>query len=90
MKKIGRQGFASMSPEARSAIASKGGISAHAQGRAHKFTPEEAREAGKKGGRATSADKKHMSNIGRLGGSARAKQTANPEPETAVETAADI
>lgn len=32
------------------AIASKGGKSAHAKGLAHKFTSEEAREAGRKGG----------------------------------------
>ena len=31
-------------------IASKGGKAAHLKGTAHEFTPEEAREAGRKGG----------------------------------------
>jgi hypothetical protein len=33
-------------------IASKGGRAAHEKGTAHEFTPEEAREAGRKGGEA--------------------------------------
>jgi general stress protein YciG len=44
------KGFASMSPEERSRIAQMGGKAAQATGRAHKFTSEEAREAGRKGG----------------------------------------
>jgi general stress protein YciG len=48
-KKKGR-GFASMSPEKQREIASRGGKSAHAKGTAHKWTSEEAKEAGKKGG----------------------------------------
>ena len=46
----GRQGFASMSEERRREIASKGGKAAHQSGHANEFTPEEAREAGRKGG----------------------------------------
>lgn len=34
-------------------IASKGGKAAHAKGRAHEWTVEEAREAGRKGGSAS-------------------------------------
>lgn len=45
-----RQGFASMSPERRKEIASKGGLAAQATGKAHRWTPEEASLAGKKGG----------------------------------------
>ena len=48
-----RRGFAAMDPEARSELASKGGKAAHAQGTAHEFTPDEAREAGRKGGLAS-------------------------------------
>lgn len=44
------RGFATMSPSKRSEIASKGGKAAHASGRAHRFTTEEARAAGRKGG----------------------------------------
>ena len=41
-----------MPREKQIAIASKGGKAAHAKGTAHKFTPEEAKRAGRKGGRA--------------------------------------
>ena len=49
------RGFASMDPELQRAIASKGGKAAHQSGNAHRFTSEEAREAGRKGGMARSA-----------------------------------
>jgi len=42
------RGFAAMSPEKKKEIASMGGRAAHACGRAHQFTSEEARAAGKK------------------------------------------
>jgi uncharacterized protein len=44
------KGFRLLTPEARKAIASKGGKAAHLQGKAHEWTPEQAREAGRKGG----------------------------------------
>jgi hypothetical protein len=47
------RGFASMDPEKQRHIASKGGKAAHAKGRAHQWTVEEAREAGRKGGAAS-------------------------------------
>ena len=62
------RGFASMDPEKQRAIASKGGKAAHAKGTAHEFTPEEAREAGRKGGQKVSQDRRHMAEIGRKGG----------------------
>jgi len=71
------RGFASMDADKQKKIASKGGKAAHAQGRAHEFTPEEAREAGRAGGRAVSRDRSHMAAIGRLGGLRRAKNAAN-------------
>jgi uncharacterized protein len=49
-------------------IASRGGRAAHEKGRAHRFTPDEARLAGKKGGDAVSKDREHMAEIGRKGG----------------------
>lgn len=52
--KLPGRGFASMTPERRREIAALGGRSAHAQGTAHKWTKEEAAEAGKKGGMRTS------------------------------------
>jgi len=50
--KTGRgRGFLSMTPERRREIASKGGKSAHEQGLGHRFTHDQAVEAGRKGGR---------------------------------------
>lgn len=49
MKKL--QGFASLSPERRSEIASQGGKAAHKKGTAHRFTSQEAQAAGRKGGK---------------------------------------
>lgn len=63
-----RRGFAGMNQEKQKEIARKGGKAAHEKGTAHEFTPEEAREAGRKGGEAVSRDREHMSRIGREGG----------------------
>ena len=41
-----------MDAEKQREIASKGGKAAHEKGNAHEFTSEEAREAGRKGGKA--------------------------------------
>ena len=45
-----RRGFASMSEDKRREIAGRGGKAAQAAGRGHRFTEQEAREAGRKGG----------------------------------------
>ena len=45
-----RRGFAAMSPEQQRRIASEGGRASHESGRGHRFSSEEAREAGRKGG----------------------------------------
>ncbi len=47
-----KRGFASMDVEKQREIASQGGKAAHKKGTAHEFTSEEAREAGRKGGKA--------------------------------------
>jgi general stress protein YciG len=67
------QGFASMTPEKRKAIASKGGKAAHAKGKAHKFNQETGQRAGFNGGRALFATKgrAYMVEIGRKGGLAK-------------------
>jgi hypothetical protein len=57
-----------MSSERQREIARKGGRAAHECGKAHEFTTDEARAAGRKGGEAVSANRSHMSEIGRLGG----------------------
>ena len=63
-----RRGFAAMDKEEHRKLARSGGVAAHAAGLAHKFSSEQAREAGKKGGRTTSANREHMAEIGRRGG----------------------
>lgn len=65
------RGFAAMDRDKQREIASMGGRAAHEKGTAHEFTPEEAREAGRKGGEAVSRDRDHMAEIGRKGGVAR-------------------
>jgi len=52
LMKTGKRGFASMERDRQREIASKGGKLAHLRGMAHEWTPEEAREAGRKGGAA--------------------------------------
>jgi general stress protein YciG len=51
-EKKSRRGFAAMDPDKVREIAHKGGKAAHAAGTAHKFTSDEARAAGRIGGRA--------------------------------------
>ena len=72
-----KRGFASMDQEKQREIASKGGKAAHEKGNAHEFTPEEAREAGRKGGEAVSQNREHMSEIGRKGGESSRKKASN-------------
>jgi general stress protein YciG len=49
------RGFAAWTPEKRLEVSRKGGKSAHVQGTAHKWNAEQARAAGRLGGRATNA-----------------------------------
>lgn len=48
-----KKGWAALTPEQRREMASRGGKAAHANGKAHRFTKDEARAAGSKGGKAT-------------------------------------
>jgi uncharacterized protein len=68
-----KRGFAAMTPERRAEIAKRGGESAHAMGRAHQFTSETARSAGRKGGESVASRPGYMAKIGRKGGAAIAK-----------------
>ena len=70
----GGRGFAGMDPSRQREIARMGGRAAHEKGSAHEFSPEEARQAGRKGGLATSRDREHMAAIGREGAEARGEQ----------------
>ena len=71
---MSRRGFASMDSQKQKEIASKGGRAAHAQGKAHEFTSDEARVAGRRGGESVSRDREHMAEIGRIGGHARGRK----------------
>jgi len=53
-----RRGFAAMDRALVAEIARKGGRAAHEAGTAHEFTSDEARAAGRKGGRATHANRR--------------------------------
>jgi general stress protein YciG len=55
-------------------IARKGGRAAHEKGKAHEFTSDEARAAGRKGGEKVSTNRKHMAEIGRRGGRSSASR----------------
>ncbi|MBX4210432.1 stress-induced protein [Candidatus Parcubacteria bacterium] len=71
---ISRRGFASMDPNRQKKIASRGGKAAHEKGTAHEFSTDEARLAGRKGGKSISRDREHMSHIGKKGGEAKGKR----------------
>ena len=45
-----KRGFAVMDPNQVRELARRGGVAAHLNGRAHEFTSDEARAAGRKGG----------------------------------------
>jgi general stress protein YciG len=62
-----KRGFAAMDPKLVSEISRKGGKAAHVAGTAHQFTSEEAKEAGRKGGRAVYAKRKSNSACQRTG-----------------------
>jgi general stress protein YciG len=68
------RGFASMDAHRQREIARKGGRAAHEKGKAHEFTPDEARAAGRKGGEKVSVNRKHMAEIGRRGGRSSAQR----------------
>ena len=79
------RGFASMDPERRREVASKGGMAAQARGTAHRFTSEQARVAGRKGGQTVSQNREHMCQIGHKGGTTRARNAAWQREAPAVE-----
>jgi general stress protein YciG len=68
------RGFASMNTDRQREIARKGGRAAHEKGKAHEFTSDEARAAGRKGGEKVSVNRRHMAEIGRRGGRSSAQR----------------
>lgn len=71
-----KRGFAAMGPQKQREIARRGGQTAHQKGTAHEFTPDEARIAGRRGGRAVSKNRQYMAEIGRRGGQSSGRQGA--------------
>jgi general stress protein YciG len=59
------RGFASMDSTRQREIASKGGKAAHQKGTAHEWTSEEAREAGRRGGKASRARRREAESANR-------------------------
>jgi general stress protein YciG len=80
-----KRGLAAMDPEKRREIQRLGGQAAHRLGKAHKFTAEEAREAGKKGGRVLSRDRAHMAEIGLRGAVSPRRQRAKAKDQNGKE-----
>jgi general stress protein YciG len=80
-KKVKRlKGFAVMDSMRQKQIASQGGATAHSLGTAHRFTSEEAREAGKKAGAIVGKDRAHMAAIARSGAEKRRAKKLSPLP----------
>ena len=52
-KESSNRGFAAMDPEQQREISREGGKASHEKGRGHEWNSQEAREAGKKGGKAS-------------------------------------
>ncbi len=56
-----KRGFGSMDPSQVRELARRGGQAAHRSGKAHEFSSDEARAAGRKGGFATRANRSQKS-----------------------------
>lgn len=75
-----KRGFAAMDPVKQRELARMGGRASVMTGKSHKFTPEEAATAGRKGGLIVSGrDPNHMAKIGKLGGSAPKRKRKTQE-----------
>jgi len=87
MAGLSKRGFAAMVPQKQREIARRGGQTAHKKGTAHEFTPEEARIAGRRGGKAVSSNRQYMAEIGRKGGQSSGRQAARlRQPQNPSET----
>ena len=71
------RGFASMDPNKQREIASQGGKAAHEKGTAHEFTSEEARQAGREGGKASGGGSRDAGNQGSSGNASGNRDAGN-------------
>jgi uncharacterized membrane protein/general stress protein YciG/hemerythrin-like domain-containing protein len=79
-----KRGFAAMDAQIQQEIARRGGQAAHKKGTAHEFTPEEARVAGHRGGKAVSRDRQYMALIGRRGGRRSGRRSGKTRQQSQV------
>src|SRR3954471_7820813 len=84
------RGFASMDTHRQREIARKGGRAAHEKGKAHEFTSDEARAAGRKGGEKVSMNRRHMAEIGRRGGRSSAQRRRPSDNEAPGQQAGEF
>ena len=83
-----RRGFASMTPEQRRELGSRGGRTAHERGTANRFTPETASAAGRvphEKGTAHKWTSEEAREAGRKGGTATRRRRGNDAPEGAAD-----
>lgn len=80
------RGFAALAPERMREIAKLGGPASQVAKGTHRWTPEEAAAAGRKGGRSVSADREHMARIGQAGGKKRVELLRAQQAEEAAMT----
>jgi len=92
----GKRGFAAMDQDKQRGIARRGGRAAHESGRAHEFSPEEAKMAGRKGGQiahqkgaAHKFSPEEARVAGSKGGRAAHKGAARAEREGSAEPLSD-
>jgi general stress protein YciG len=83
------RGFAAMDRTIVSEIARKGGKAAHSAGTAHEFTSEEARVAGRKGGRATHAKRRQGGDEQAAGPESSGEAVASSEADDGPEKETD-
>ena len=78
-----RRGFAVMDPAKQKEIASKGGRAAHLKGTAHRWSEEEAKEAGRKGGAASHRNGHRTTEAARANEELKPEDLNTEEPPTA-------
>ena len=72
------RGFAAMDPSKQREIAAKGGKSAHAKGVGHEWNVEAAREAGRKGGKASRGGRGKLTTVTEMAAALHAEPPRDP------------
>ena len=85
-----RRGFAVMDRDKQREIAAKGGRAAHEKGTAHRWSEEEAKEAGRKGGAASHRNAHRTSGPGSKDPLANESSTDEPSTEEPTDQTATM